>query len=217
MNPNPNEPYFIPQTERTVFLKTVIKNPNIIVGDYTYYDDPIDVNNFEKNVLYHFDFIGDKLIIGKFCQIATNVQFVMNGGSHHLGGISSFPFITFQSYWPEVPFIPNRKKDTVIGNDVWIGYNATIMPGVTIGDGAIIGTKSVVTKDVMPYEIVGGNPAKPIRKRFDDETIAFLLELKWWDWSIEKIRMNLKAIMNADFDVLKQIKHDELIFKIKIN
>ena len=198
MNPNPNEPYFIPQTERTVFLKTVIKNPNIIVGDYTYYDDPIDVNNFEKNVLYHFDFIGDKLIIGKFCQIATSVQFVMNGGSHHLGGISSFPFITFQSYWPEVSFIPNRKKDTVIGNDVWIGYNATIMPGVTIGDGAIIGTKSVVTKDVMPYEIVGGNPAKPIRKRFDDDTISLLLKIKWWDWDFEKITQHAKDIATGN-------------------
>lgn len=198
MHPNPNELYPIQGSERTVFLKNIVKNPNIIVGDYTYYDDPVDIHNFEKNVLYHFDFIGDKLIIGKFCQIATNVKFVMNGGSHHLGGFSSFPFIIFQSYWPEVPFIENRKKDTVIGNDVWIGYDATIMPGVTIGDGAIIGTRAVVTKDVAPYEIVGGNPAQVIRKRFDEETIDFLLKLEWWDWPIEKIKAHVLDIMNGD-------------------
>lgn len=148
MQPNPNNLHPIPDLERTVFLKNIIKNPNIIIGDYTYYDDPVDVHNFEQNVLYHFDFIGDKLIIGKFCQIATHVKFIMNGGNHDLGGYSSFPFIIFKSYWPEIPFIPNHKKDTEIGNDVWIGYDATIMPGVTIGDGAIIGTRSVVTKDV---------------------------------------------------------------------
>ena len=198
MHPNPNELHPIPASSRTAFLKNIIKNPNIIVGDYTYYDDPVDVHNFEKNVLYHFDFIGDQLIIGKFCQIATNVKFIMNGGNHHLSGFSSFPFIIFQSYWPEVPFIPNRKKDTVIGNDVWIGYDATIMPGVTIGDGAIIGTRAVVTKDVAPYEIVGGNPAQFIRKRFDDETIDFLLQLQWWDWPIQKIRENVLAIMSGD-------------------
>ena len=198
MHPNPNELYPIQGSERTVFLKNIVKNPNIIVGDYTYYDDPVDIHNFEKNVLYHFDFIGDKLIIGKFCQIATNVKFVMNGGSHHLGGFSSFPFIIFQSYWPEVPFIENRKKDTVIGNDVWIGYGATIMLGVSIGDGAIIGTRAVVTKDLAPYEIVGGNPAQVIRKRFDDETIDFLLKLEWWDWSIEKIREHVLPIMQGD-------------------
>ncbi|MFY7697299.1 MAG: CatB-related O-acetyltransferase [Legionella sp.] len=198
MHPNPNELYPIKGSERTIFLKNIIKNPNIVVGDYTYYDDPIDVHNFEKNVLYHFDFIGDKLIIGNFCQIATHVKFVMNGGSHHLDGFSSFPFIIFQSYWPEVPFIENRKKDTVIGNDVWIGYDATIMPGVTIGDGAIIGTRALVTKDVAPYEIVGGNPAQVIRKRFDEETIDFLLKLQWWNWPIEQIQAHVLDIMNGD-------------------
>jgi virginiamycin A acetyltransferase len=122
----------------------------------------------------------------------------MNGGSHQLDGFSSFPFIIFQSYWPEVPFIPNRKKDTLIGNDVWIGYDATIMPGVTIADGAIIGTRSIVTKDVGPYEIVGGNPAQVIRKRFDEETIEFLLQLQWWNWPIEQIREHVLAIMNGN-------------------
>ena len=206
MHPNPNELYPIQGSERTVFLKNIVKNPNIIVGDYTYYDDPIDVHNFEKNVLYHFDFIGDKLIIGKFCQIATNVKFVMNGGSHHLGGFSFFPFIIFQSYWPEVPFIENRKKDTVIGNDVWIGYDATIMPGVSIGDGAIIGTRAVVTKDVAPYEIVGGNPAQVIRKRFDEETIDFLLKLGWWNWPIEQIKAHVLDIMNGDKMALERCR-----------
>ena len=206
MHPNPDTLFPIPSSERTVFLKNIIKNPNIIVGDYTNYDDQVDINNFEKNMLYHFDFIGDKLIIGKFCQIATAVKFVMNGGSHHLGGYSSFPFIIFQSHWPQVPFVPTRKQDTVIGNDVWIGYDATIMPGVTIGDGAIIGTRAVVTKNVEPYTIVGGNPAQSIRKRFDDKTIAFLLDLKWWDWPIEKIHANVLHIMNADYDELKKVK-----------
>jgi virginiamycin A acetyltransferase len=198
MRPDPNNLYPIPNSERTAFLKNIIKNPNIIVGDYTYYDDPVDIHNFEKNVLYHFDFIDDKLIIGKFCQIATQVKFIMNGGNHHLGGFSSFPFVIFQSYWPEVPFNPNRKKDTLIGNDVWIGYDATIMPGVTIGDGAIIGTGSLITKDVQPYEIVGGNPAQVIRKRFDDETIDFLLQLQWWNWPIEQIREHVLSIINGD-------------------
>jgi virginiamycin A acetyltransferase len=203
MHPNPNDLFPIAGSERTIFLKNIVQNPNIIVGDYTYYDDPVDVNNFEKNVLYHFDFIGDKLIIGNFCQIATGVKFIMNGGNHYLGGYSSFPFIIFQSFWPEVPFIPNRKKDTVIGHDVWIGYDATIMPGVTIGDGAIIGTRAVVTQDVLPYTIVGGNPAKMIRKRFDDETISFLLNLKWWFWPIEAIADNVLHIMNGDRTALE--------------
>ena len=198
MHPNPNDLYPIPGSQRTAFLKGIIKNPNIIVGDYTYYDDPEDVYNFEKNVLYHFDFIGDRLIIGKFCQIAAGAIFMMNGGNHALDGFSSFPFVIFKSHWPQVPFIPNAKKDTVIGNDVWIGYNATIMPGVSIGDGAIIATKAVVTKDVGPYEIVGGNPAQRIRKRFDEETIDFLLKLQWWNWPIEQIERSVLHLMNGD-------------------
>ncbi len=205
MNPNPNELYPMLGSERTVFLKNIIKSSNISVGDYTYYDDPINIHNFEKNVLYHFDFIGDKLIIGKFCQIAAHVKFVMNGGNHQLGGFSSFPFIIFQSYWPEIPFVPNCKKDTVIENDVWIGYDATIMPGVTISNGAIIGTRAVVTKDVAPYEIVAGNPAQVIRKRFDEETIDFLLRLQWWSWPIKKIREHVLAIMKGDKIILENL------------
>ncbi|MCA0402724.1 MAG: CatB-related O-acetyltransferase [Proteobacteria bacterium] len=203
MHPNPHDLYPVPGSKRTAFLKSIIKNPNIIVGDYTYYDDPVDIHNFEKNVLYHFDFIGDKLIIGNFCQIATAVKFIMNGGNHDLNGFSSFPFVIFQTYWPEVPFKPNRKKDTQIGNDVWIGYGATIMPGVNIGDGAIIATGAVVSKDVAPYEIVGGNPASVIRKRFDEETIDFLLKLQWWNWPIEQIKEYVLPIMKGDIIALE--------------
>lgn len=205
MHPNPNTLFPIPGSERTCFLKNIIKNPNISVGDYTYYDDPEDIHNFEKNVLYHFDFIGDKLIIGKFCQIAAGARFIMNGGNHYLDGYSSFPFIIFKSKWPQVPFIPNSKGNTVIGNDVWFGNSVTIMPGITIRDGAIIATNSVVTHDVEPYSIVGGNPARLIRKRFDDNTIDFLLNLKWWDWSIEKIAENVLYIMNADRETLSEV------------
>lgn len=197
-NPTSNMLHPIPWVTRTVFLKNIIKNPNIIVGDYTYYDDPNDVANFEKNVLYHFDFVGDKLIIGKFCQIAADSKIIMNGANHFLGGYSSFPFVLFKSYWEHVPFTNTSKGDTIIGNDVWLGNGVTIMPGIKIGNGAVIGTGSVVTKDVPDYTIVAGNPAKLIRKRFDDETIAFLLDLAWWDWPIEKIRENVLHIMNGD-------------------
>ena len=152
---DPTRPFPMPNTKRLCFLKNIITNPNIIIGDYTYYDDPDDVNNFMKNLLYHFDFIGDKLIIGKFCQIATNVRFIMNGGNHDLTGFSTFPFAAFGGEWSDVPLKPESKGDTIIGNDVWIGNSATIMPGIYIGDGAIIASSSVVTKNVDPYSIVG--------------------------------------------------------------
>ncbi|WP_218814577.1 CatB-related O-acetyltransferase [Rickettsiella endosymbiont of Dermanyssus gallinae] len=178
---NPNKKFPLESMQRLCFLKTIITNPNIIVGDYTYYDDPDDVNNFNKNVLYHFDFIGDKLIIGKFCQIASGVRFIMNGANHSMGGFSTFPFLIFGDEWGKTYEYPPSKGDTVIGNDVWIGNAVTIMPGTKIGDGAILASNAVITKDVEPYSIVGGNPAKLIRKRFDDKTTDTLLKLKWWD------------------------------------
>ncbi len=184
---DPNQKFPMKNATRLCFLKNIISHPNIIVGDYTYYDDPENVENFLKNVLYHFDFIGDKLIIGKFCQIATGVRFIMNGGNHAMNGFSTYPFAAFGNEWSQVPLDSKSRGDTVIGNDVWIGNSVTIMPGVKIGDGAIIGTNSVVTKDVEPYSIVGGNPATPIRKRFDEQTIVLLLKIKWWDWGFEKI------------------------------
>ncbi len=200
--PDPNMLYPIQGVTRTVYLKNIIQNPQIRVGDYTYYDDPEDVHNFEKNVLYLFEFMGDKLIIGKFCQIATGVRFVMNGSNHAMNGVSTYPFKVFGGEWSKASLDVKCKGDIVIGNDVWIGNSATIMQGVKIGDGAIIGTNSLVTKDVEPYTIVGGNPAREIRKRFDDETIMLLLKLKWWDWEIDRITRNVEHLTGNQLDQL---------------
>lgn len=186
--------------KKLCFLKNIIKNPNIIVGDYTYYDDFEDVENFEKNVKYLFDFTGDKLIIGKFCMIASGVKFIMNGANHLTEAVSSYPFAIFGNGWEtamEGKTYPN-KGDTVIGNDVWLGHNATIMAGVEIGDGAIIATNATVTKNVAPYTVVGGNPAREIRKRFDDQKIDYLLKLQWWNWDIEEITKNIRWLTGND-------------------
>ncbi len=203
--PDKNTIYPLEGYERLCFLKNIIKNPNIIVGDYTYYDDFEDVHNFEKNVKYHFDFTGDKLIIGKFCMIASDVKFIMNGANHLNDSISAYPFAIFGNGWEgamEGRSYPN-KGDLVIGNDVWIGYNATLMAGITVHDGAIIAANSTVTKDVEPYAIVGGNPAAVIRKRFSVEKIRELLAIKWWDWDIEKITKNVNNLTGSDITMLK--------------
>ncbi|MBW4578755.1 MAG: Vat family streptogramin A O-acetyltransferase [Tildeniella nuda ZEHNDER 1965/U140] len=188
------------------FIQNTVSNPNIIIGDYTYYDDPEDSEDFERNVLYHFPFIGDRLIIGKFCALARGVTFIMNGANHKLDGFSTYPFQIFGNGWerviPQLEELP-YKGNTVIGNDVWIGYEAVIMPGVQVGDGAIVAAKSVVVSDVPPYTIFGGNPAKRIRQRFDDEVIRSLLEIAWWNWEISKITRNLEKIMAADLEALK--------------
>lgn len=188
------------------FIRNSIQNPLIEVGEYTYYDDPVDSENFERNVLYHFPFIGDRLIIGRFCAIARGIKFIMNGANHNMSGLTSYPFEIFPGEWRnrlqdsvKYPY----KGDTVIGNDVWIGYEATIMPGVKIGDGAIIASRSVVVDDVPPYAVMGGNPASLIRYRFDAATIESLLEIKWWDWDIETISRNLRPLASgkvADLD-----------------
>lgn len=190
---------------RLCFLKNIIQNPNIIVGDYTYYDDFIDVNNFEKNVKYHFDFIGDKLIIGKFCMIASGVSFIMNGANHLSESVSSYPFAIFGNDWQNAMNGKSypKKGDTIIGNDVWMGHNVTIMPGIKIGDGAIIAANSTVTKHVEPYSVVGGNPAAIIRKRFSDENIKWLLNTRWWDWDIEKITKNIHKLTDKNIELLK--------------
>lgn len=204
--PQSNNPHPMEGFEQICFIKNTVSNPNIIIGDYTYYDDPEDSENFERNVLYHFPFVGDKLIIGKFCAISRGVKFIMNGANHKMSGFSTYPFEIFGKSWkrvtPDTSEYP-YKGDTVIGNDVWIGYEAVIMPGVKIGDGVIIGAKSVVTKDVEPYTVVGGNPAKTIRKRFCDNVIEILLDICWWDWNIEKITRNLEKIVNADIKELQ--------------
>lgn len=188
------------------YLKNFITRENIIVGDYTYYDDPDGVERFERNVLYHFPFIGDKLVIGKFCAIAKDVTFIMNGANHDLNGFSTYPFYIFAEGWEKCA--PNNvsyehRGDTQIDHDVWIGYDSTIMPGVKVGSGAIIASKSVVTKDVPAYGIVGGNPAKLIKYRFNQEVIDSLLKIAWWDWSAEKITKHLPAILSNDIDQLK--------------
>ena len=208
IHPDPKSLYPIEGVTRTCFLKNIITNPQIIVGDYTYYDDPDDVYNFEKNVLYLFDFMKDRLIIGKFCQLATGVRFIMNGGNHTMDGVSTYPFKVFGKSWGTAAINVVSKGDTVIGNDVWIGNSVTMMQGIHIGDGAIIGTNSLVTKDVEPYSIVGGNPAKLIRKRFDEETINFLVQLAWWDWPMDKIVTHMDAIIIGDLDRLKIISGD---------
>lgn len=194
--PNKDKIFPLENYDRLCFLKNVVKNPNIIVGDYTYYDDFENVKNFEKNVKYHFDFVGDKLKIGKFCMIASDVKFIMNGANHLTKALTTFPFAIFGNGWENA--MENKtypqKGDINIGNDVWIGYNATIMAGVTIGDGAIIATNSTVIHDVEPYSIVGGNPAKEIKKRFSDKEITKLLDLKWWNWHIDKITKNIQNL-----------------------
>lgn len=190
------------------FLKNVITSPMIEVGDYTYFDDPEGPEDFERrNVLYHFDFIGDRLVIGKFCSIARGVRFLMNGGNHSLAGLSAYPFYIFGRGWEgHVPPDEDRtsKGDTVVGNDVWLGYGATVLPGVTIGDGAVIGACSVVSGNVAPYTIVAGNPARPIRRRFDEATIDRLLALRWWDWPIDRITASLDAIVRGDIAGLER-------------
>ena len=203
--PDKNTKFPLDAYDRLCFLKNIVTNPNIIVGDYTYYDDFEDVANFEKNVKYHFDFTGDKLIIGKFCMIASDVTFIMNGANHLSKSISAYPFAIFGNGWENAmagKSYPN-KGNTVIGNDVWLGYKSCIMPGVTIGDGAIIASHAVVTKDVAPYSIVGGNPAKEIRKRFSQEEINLLLEASWWDWEIEKITKHSSDLTSGNFDFLR--------------
>ena len=200
-----------PRTEdkETVYLKNVVTDPSIIVGDFTMYNDFVnDPQQFEKNnVLYHYPINHDKLKIGKFCSIACGAKFLFNSANHTVKSLTTYPFPIFFEEWGldvrDITTAWDNKGDIVIGNDVWIGYEAVIMSGVTIGDGAIIGTRAVVTKDVPPYTIVGGVPAKQIRKRFSEETISELLELKWWDWTFEKISQNIEFIKNGDLKHLK--------------
>lgn len=207
MAPDPHAVFPLEGYHRLCFLKNIVKNPNIVVGDYTYYDDFENVENFEKNVKYLFDFTGDKLIIGKFCMIASDVIFIMNGANHLVNAISTYPFAIFGNGWEhamEGKTYP-VKRDTIVGNDVWIGHKAVLMPGVKIGDGAIIGSFAVVTKDVEPYTIVGGNPAQPIRKRFSDAEIEKLLQIRWWDWEVEKLTEHVHLLTSMDVAALDRI------------
>lgn len=199
--PNPNVIHPISGYEKEIYIKPTITNPNIIVGDFSYIAD----TDFESHVTHHYEWNGDKLIIGKFCQIAAGVEFLMNGANHQMNAVTTFPFYTLEGWDMEPPVMDDMplKGNTVIGNDVWIGQNATILPGVQIGDGAIIGANSVVGSDVSPYTIMIGNPASILRKRFDDEMIELLLKFKWWDKSIDEINLLIPILTCSNIEKVK--------------
>ena len=201
MKPDPNKKHPIPGYEKEIYVKPTISNPNIIVGDFTYIAD----SEFESHVTNFYPWSRDKLIIGKFCQIAAGVEFMMNDANHQMSAVSTFPFYTLEGWNMESPKAEDMpyKGDTVIGNDVWIGQNTVILPGVHIGDGAIIGANSVVGSEVEPYTIVVGNPAKPIRKRFDDELIALLEKFKWWDMDIDTVNSLIPLLTSSDLEAVK--------------
>ena len=200
--PDPNIIHPIPGYDKEIYVKPTIKNPNIIVGEFTYIAD----DEFESHVTHHYEWLGDRLLIGRFCQIAAGVEFVMNGANHQLNAVTTFPFYTLQGWQadPPAPADLPFKGDTVIGNDVWIGQNAVILPGVHVGDGAIIGADSVVGGAIEPYTVAAGNPAKAIRKRFDDELIALMLRFKWWDKDISEIQRLIPLLTCSDLNRVKR-------------
>lgn len=210
--PNPKAIHPNENIPSVCFIRNTITRPNIIVGEYTYYDDPADSENFQEHVTHHYEFIGDKLIIGKFCAIGKGIEFVMNGANHRMNSVTTYPFNIMGGGWekctPAIEDLP-IKGDTVVGNDVWIGQNVTVMPGIHIGDGAVIAADSVVTGDIPAYHIAGGNPCRVIRKRFDDALIEHLLKLHWWDWDAEKIFDNLEALCSGDPGKIMEIGPEE--------
>ena len=202
------------QGHSTVYLQNVVTDPSITIGDYTTYDDFVrDPRDFQRNnVLYHYPINHERLTIGKFCSIACGAKFIFNSANHALGSLSTYPFPIFFEEWglpvEDIPRAWDNKGDIMVGNDVWIGYEAVILAGVTIGDGAVVGARAVVTKDVPPYAIVGGVPARPIRRRFDQAVIDRLLALRWWDWPEERIAANLEAIQSGDLSRLEAQSSD---------
>ncbi len=208
--PNPNVIHPIHGYDREIYIKPTIKSTNIIVGDFSYITD----DEFEKHVTHHYEWIGDKLIIGKFCQIAAGVEFIMNGANHQLNAVTTFPFYTLEGWNMSAPDITDLpiKGDTIIGNDVWIGQNAVILPGVQIKDGAIIGANCVVGHDVEPYTIVVGNPSKVLRRRFDSELIQLLLKFKWWNKSIDEINELIPILTCPDLTKVKDFLKKEVVY-----
>ena len=203
--PDPMAVHPIAGYDKEIYVKPTLKNPNIVVGDFTYIAD----SEFESHVTHLYPWNNDKLIIGKFCQIAAGVEFVMNGANHQMNAVSTFPFYTLTGWDMKAPAPADMplKGDTIIGNDVWIGQNVTILPGVHIGDGAIIGASSVVGSNVEPYTIVAGNPAQFIRKRFDEELTNLMLEWRWWDKPIEEINSLIPVLTSSDLtEVKKKVK-----------
>ena len=206
-----NKIYPRPHDKQIVYLKDVVTGTNIEVGDYTIYNDFVnDPRDFEKNnVLYHYPVNGDRLVIGKFCSIACGARFMFTSGNHSMRSLSNYTFPIFFDEWEldakNIRDAWDNKGDIVIGNDVWIGYEAVIMSGVRIGDGAVIGTRAVVTKDVPPYTIVGGLPAKPIRRRYDEETAARMEKLRWWDWPEAQVRRAIPLLQAGDLDALEKL------------
>lgn len=206
MGPDPDVACPIPGVTQVAFLKPLIRHPRVEIGAYTYYDDPAGPERFlETCVRYHFEHMGDRLVIGRFCAIAAKVQFVMNGANHALGGFSTYPFAIFGAGWEDdaLDWSAGSRGDTVIGNDVWIGTEAVVMPGVTVGDGAIIGAHAVIASDVPAYGIAVGNPAQTVKRRFPPEIIVRLLAVAWWNWPAEKIAAHVAAIRGADIGALE--------------
>lgn len=206
--PDPTVRHPVADHARVVLLKSIVDAPNVEVGDFSYYDDPQEPERFlEKCVLHHYDFMGDRLVIGRYVAIAAGVQFIMNGANHAMTGFSSFPFQIFGGAWQDAfdpaTIFDHLKGDTVVGHDVWLGHEAAIMPGVTIGSGAIVAARSVVARDVPPFAVVAGNPARVVRMRFSDDVIADLLAIAWWNWPVEQVTTHLKAIMSADIAALR--------------
>jgi virginiamycin A acetyltransferase len=203
--PDPTQRHPIPGWKGTAYLKAIVTNPRILVGDFSYYDDSRGPEHFEARcVRYHFDFVGDRLVIGKFVAIAQGAQFIMNGANHPMQGISTFPLATF-GFAPQDTYVTEGdppRGDTVIGNDVWIGREAVILPGIRVGDGAILGAHAVVGRDVPPYAVVVGNPGRVIRQRFADADIERLLAIRWWDWPVERIARHVDLIRGGDVDAL---------------
>ena len=201
IRPNPNTLHPIAGYDTEIYVKPTIKNPNIIIGDFTYIAD----SEFESHVTHHYEWNGDKLIIGKFCQIAAGVEFIMNGANHQMNAVSTFPFYTLEGWDMDSPADSDMplKGDTIVDNHVWIRQNAIILPGVHIGDGTIIGANSVVGSDIAPYTIVVGNPAREIRKRFDDELIQIMLDFKWWDKNIEEINQLIPLLTSSNLEKVK--------------